>query len=55
MFLKAEPGDLVFIIQPILNEEADPTRYQPLADYLGKITASALSSARCRILSPTGR
>ncbi len=35
--LKAEPGDLVFIIQPILNEEQTRKAYQPLADYLGKI------------------
>jgi len=35
--LKAEPGDLVFIIQPILNEEQTQRAYQPLADYLGKI------------------
>ena len=35
--LKAEPGDLVFIIQPILNEEQTKRAYQPLADYLGKI------------------
>ena len=37
MFSKAEPGDLVFIIQPILNEEQTQRAYQPLADYLGKI------------------
>lgn len=35
--LKAEPGDLVFIIQPILNEEQTRKAYQPLADYLSKI------------------
>ena len=35
--LKAEPGDLVFIIQPILNEEQTKRAYQPLADYLSKI------------------
>ncbi|MBI3575572.1 MAG: PhnD/SsuA/transferrin family substrate-binding protein [Gammaproteobacteria bacterium] len=35
--LKAEPGDLVFIIQPILNEEQTQRAYQPLADYLGKV------------------
>src|SRR3989344_3860847 len=35
--LKAEPGDLVFIIQPILNEEQTRKAYQPLADYLSKV------------------
>lgn len=36
--LKAEPGDLVLIIQPILTEEQTQRAYQPLADYLSKIT-----------------
>lgn len=36
--LKAEPGDLVLIIQPILTEEQTQRAYQPLAEYLSKIT-----------------
>lgn len=36
--LKAEPGDLVLIIQPILTEEQTQRAYQPLAEYLGKVT-----------------
>lgn len=35
--LKAETGDLVMIIQPILNEEQTQRAYQPLAEYLSKI------------------
>ncbi len=34
--LKAEPGDIVFVIQPILSEEQTKRAFQPLADYLGK-------------------
>ncbi|MEK7815922.1 MAG: PhnD/SsuA/transferrin family substrate-binding protein [Pseudomonadota bacterium] len=40
--LKTEPGDLVLIIQPILSEEQTQRAYQPLADYLSK-----LSGKRC--------
>lgn len=36
--LKAEPGDLVLIIQPILTEEQTQRAYQPLAEYLSKVT-----------------
>lgn len=36
--LKAEPGDLVFIIQPILSEEQTQKAYKPLADYLSQVT-----------------
>lgn len=35
--LKAEPGDLVLIIQPILTEEQTQRAYLPLAEYLSKI------------------
>lgn len=34
--LKAEPGDIVFVIQPILSEEQTKRAFQPLADYLSK-------------------
>jgi ABC-type phosphate/phosphonate transport system substrate-binding protein len=36
--LKADPGDIVFIIQPILSEEQTQRAYKPLADYLGQAT-----------------
>lgn len=36
--LKAEPGDIVFIIQPILSEEQTQRAFQPLAEYLSQAT-----------------
>ncbi len=40
--LKAEPGDVVFVIQPILSEEQTKRAFQPLADYLGKATGKRI-------------
>ncbi len=36
--LKAEPNDIVFVIQPILSEDQTRRAFQPLADYLGQVT-----------------
>jgi phosphonate transport system substrate-binding protein len=33
---RAEPGDIVFVVQPILGEDQTRRAFQPLADYLGK-------------------
>ncbi len=40
--LKAEPGDIVFVIQPILSEEQTRRAFQPLADYLGKASGKRI-------------
>lgn len=40
--LKAEPGDIVFVIQPILSEEQTRRAFQPLADYLARATGKRI-------------
>jgi len=43
---QVDPGPLVLAIQPVLSESATRAAFQPLADYLSKVTG-----ARCSILT----